>query len=397
MCAQKTLKRGVLSYSAFDVQKTTWRRIADDVSARIASGELAVGLRIESEEEMAARLGVSRHTAHRALHEFQRQGLVVRQRRWGTVIADRSAEPPKGRIAYLVDWTGNRFQADVMTHIEHALEDGARLVVATSRNDPEREAENLLKLRDEVDGIVCYPCDGDGNADAFRTLADSGYPLVLVDRAPRGCEDFVVLTDNEAATQEAVADLIKRGHRRIAFFGTNNPSAQSIRERFLGYRAAVRPLAYATKAYERWIPVHLDGKRREHGAGRVRRPRRHARPSRAAHRRLLFPGLARRRPSRSLRGARLGGRRRLRHRHLQRLRRCVLPPALAARPHRSANGPREPRRHRAPARADARREHPDRPRSRSRPLPPRRDLPRGARLLPLHAVPRRPSGGTSTR
>ena len=237
----------------------TWRKIADGISGRIASGELAPGDRIESEEEMAARLGVSRHTAHRALHELQRQGLVVRQRRWGTVVAERRAEPAKGRIAYLVDWTGNRFQADVMTHIEHALEDGTRLVVATSRNDPEREAENLLKLRDEVDGIVCYPCDGDGNADAFRALAESGYPLVLVDRAPRGCEELVVLTDNEAATREAVDDLIKRGHRRIAFFGTNNPSAQSIRERFLGYRAAVEPLGYATKSYERWIPVHLDG------------------------------------------------------------------------------------------------------------------------------------------
>lgn len=237
----------------------TWRKIADEISSRIGSGELAPGARIESEEDMATRLGVSRHTAHRALHELQRQGLVVRQRRWGTVVADRRAEPAKGRIAYLVDWTGNRFQADVMTHIEHALEDGTRLVVATSRNDHEREAENLTKLRDEVDGIVCYPCDGDANAEAFRALAESGYPLVLVDRAPRGCEDFVVLTDNEAATQEAVADLIKRGHRRIAFFGTNNPSAQSIRERFLGYRAAVEPLGYVTKPYERWIPVHLGG------------------------------------------------------------------------------------------------------------------------------------------
>ena len=233
--------------------------IADDVSGRIASGELAVGARVESEEEMAARLGVSRHTAHRALHELQRQGLVVRQRRWGTVVADRRAEPAKGRFAYLVDWTGNRFQADVMTHIEHALEEGTRLVVATSRNDPEREAENLSKLRDEVDGIICYPCDGDANAEAFRALAASGFPIVLVDRAPRGCEDIVVLTDNEAATQEAVADLINRGHRRIAFFGTNNLEAQSIRERFMGYRAAVEPLGYATKPYERWIPVHLDG------------------------------------------------------------------------------------------------------------------------------------------
>lgn len=236
----------------------SWRKIADEISRKIESGEYAPGSRLESEEELAARVGVSRHTAHRALHELQRQGLVVRQRRWGTVVADRTAEPSKGRIAYLVDWTGNLFQSEVITDIEHALESGTRLVVATSRNDHEREAENLVNLQDEVDGIICYPCDGDTNAGLFLEIANSGYPLVLIDRAPRGCEDFVVLTDNVAASQEAVGDLIQRGHQRIAFFGTNNPSAQSIRERFMGYRSAVDSLGYATKPYERWIPIHLD-------------------------------------------------------------------------------------------------------------------------------------------
>lgn len=237
----------------------TWRRIAEDISSRIDSGELTPGSRIESEEDMAARLGVSRHTAHRALHELQRQGLLNRQRRWGTVVADRTKSVEKKRIAYLADFTKNRFQADIMMHIEHALEDGTRLVVATSKNDPEREAENLLSLRDEVDGIICYPAEGDVNAPTFKALAESGYPLVLVDRAPRGCEELVVLTDNVQASQHAVGDLIARGHRRIAFFGNNNAAAQSNRERFMGYRAAVESLDYTTRPYERWIPVDLGG------------------------------------------------------------------------------------------------------------------------------------------
>lgn len=247
-----------MSYYADVVQKMTWRKIADELSDRIASGELAPGTRIESEEDMAVRLGVSRHTAHRALHELQREGLVVRQRRWGTVVAHRKASEKK-RIAYLADFTSNRFQAEIMMHIEHALEDGTRLVVATSKNDPEREAEHLASLRDEVDGIICYPAEGDANAQAFLDMAASGYPLVLVDRAPRGCEDLVVLTDNVQASQHAVADLVARGHQRIAFFGNNNDRAQSNRERFLGYRAAVEPLGYSTRPYERWIPVDLGG------------------------------------------------------------------------------------------------------------------------------------------
>lgn len=241
------------------MEKVTWRSIAEDLTRRIESGEMTPGTPIESEEKMAVRLNISRHTAHRALHELQRQGLVLRQRRWGTVVAEQRPVQEKNRIAYLVDFTTNRFQADIMTHVEHALEDGARLLVATSRNDLEREAEQLSKLVDEVDGIICYPGEGDDNANAFLELANGGFPLVLVDRAPRGCEQLVVLTDNVGASQHAVEDLIARGHQRIAFFGTNNHQAQSIRERFVGYRAAVEPLGYVTKPYERWVPVRLDG------------------------------------------------------------------------------------------------------------------------------------------
>ena len=236
----------------------TWRKIADEFSARIESGELLPGARLESEEQIAARVGVSRHTVHRALHELQRQGLLERKRRWGTVVA-ATAKPAGGkRIAYLVDFASNRFQADLMAHIEHALDEGTRLLVATSRNDLEREAEQLQKLSEEVDGIICYPCDGDGNARVFLELAESGFPLVLLDRAPRGCEDLVVLTDNVESSRLAVTDLIERGHEKIAFFGSNNDQAQSIRERYLGYRTAVEELGYPPRAYERWIPLSLD-------------------------------------------------------------------------------------------------------------------------------------------
>ncbi|MGV3616805.1 MAG: substrate-binding domain-containing protein [Fimbriimonas sp.] len=238
----------------------TWQQIADDVARQIDEGSLTPGERLETEESMATRLGVPRHTVHRALHELHVRGLIVRKRRWGTVVAEPPAKSvEKKRVAYLVDFASNSFQADIMMHIEHALGDSGRLMVATSKNDPDREAEHLQKLRDEVDGIICYPADGEENAQAFLDLAASGYPLVLVDRAPPGCEALVVLTDNTQASQEAVADLIARGHERIAFFSSNNDHTQSIRERFDGYRREVDRLGYATRPYERWIPVGAGG------------------------------------------------------------------------------------------------------------------------------------------
>lgn len=236
--------------------ETTWKNIADSIAARIESGELLPGARIEAEDEIALQLAVSRHTAHRAIAELQRLGLVTRQRRWGTVVADRANK--KRSIAYLVDFTSSRFESEVMMHIEQALPDGERFVVSTSKNDPEREAESLYKLQQEADGIICYPADGDANSEAFLKVAESGYPLVLVDRAPRGCEHLCVLTDNVPASEQAVRHLMRRGHHRIAFFGTNNDEAESIRERYQGYRSAVADLEYLTRPYERWIMQSLD-------------------------------------------------------------------------------------------------------------------------------------------
>lgn len=239
-------------------EKLTWQRIANELIERIESGELPPGTRIESEESLATRLKVPRHVAHRALDELHRKGLVVRQRRWGTVVADRRPSLDSQRVAYLLDIAASRFQTDILSHIVHALEDGPRLMLATSRNDPYREADLLSKLRNEVDGIICYPADGDANAQVFLDLANDGFPLVLVDRAPRGCEELAVLTDNVKASELAVRDLIDRGHRRIAFFGSSNDRALSVRERYIGYRNAIESLGYASKPYERWIPLLLE-------------------------------------------------------------------------------------------------------------------------------------------
>lgn len=246
-----------MSYYADVMEKGSWRKIADDLALLIEKGELQPGMRVEPEEALAHRLNVSRHTAHRALNELQRQGLIVRQRRWGSVVASAKPQGPK-RIAYLVDFAGGRFQADILMHIEHALEDSGRLLVATSKSDTEREAENLERLSKEVDGIICYPSDGDANAEAFNKLAASGFPLVLVDRAPRGCEHLVILTDNLSASEHAVSDLVQKGHERIAFLGSNNDSAQSVRERHEGYLTAIAGLDYNPRPYERWIPIFLE-------------------------------------------------------------------------------------------------------------------------------------------
>lgn len=62
-------------------------QIEEELAARIGSGELAPGARIEPEREIAAALGVSRMTARAALVRLAQRGLIERRQGRGTFVA----------------------------------------------------------------------------------------------------------------------------------------------------------------------------------------------------------------------------------------------------------------------------------------------------------------------
>lgn len=50
--------------------------VADDIAAKITSGQLASDARLPSEIDLAAEYGVARMTARRAVRELRERGLV---------------------------------------------------------------------------------------------------------------------------------------------------------------------------------------------------------------------------------------------------------------------------------------------------------------------------------
>jgi GntR family transcriptional regulator len=63
-------------------------RVADDIAARIASGELAPGTRLRAERELAAHYGVSYGTIRRAMQHLREQGLISTIHGRGTFVND---------------------------------------------------------------------------------------------------------------------------------------------------------------------------------------------------------------------------------------------------------------------------------------------------------------------
>lgn len=82
---------------------TTYERIADEIRARIRSGELTAGDPVPSTRRIVAEHGVAMATASRVLDALRRDGLVEVRRGVGTVVAAGAGAGPAARPAPSVD------------------------------------------------------------------------------------------------------------------------------------------------------------------------------------------------------------------------------------------------------------------------------------------------------
>jgi GntR family phosphonate transport system transcriptional regulator len=106
-----------------------WRRVADELERSIATGTFQPGTRLPGELDIAARLGVNRHTVRRAIAALAERGLVRAERGSGTYVeGQRLAYPIRARTRFseIVGATGRAVSGRL---IGSAVE-GADAVVA---------------------------------------------------------------------------------------------------------------------------------------------------------------------------------------------------------------------------------------------------------------------------
>jgi LacI family transcriptional regulator len=141
-------------------------------------------------------------------------------------------------IGLIVDDVANPFYGALAGAIEDfALDKGYTVLFGSSKESPQRERELLAAFgARRVDGLVLVPTSG-GRAHLAEVVRD-GPPTVLVDRPADGLPVDSVVIDNQRGARDAVAHLIRGGHRRIAFLG-DRLSIWTAQQRLAGYRAAL--------------------------------------------------------------------------------------------------------------------------------------------------------------
>lgn len=230
-----------------------------------AGQSLGEGAKIPSERVLATSTGLSRPTIARALSRLVEEGvltrgpgrtgtflngsvsarLTARTRTIGMVmprmedLSPGESDLDGGLSHYSDQFRKENISAEIMHGVLSVVQEaGCRLVVYHSHSWNE-ETQIIEHLADEhLDGAIVMPEFRFVNRQSDTPPISGGLPIVFVDRHPlQGQADWVV-TDNYAAAKDAVASLIAKGHRRIAFF-TDFTDLSSVDDREAGYRAAL--------------------------------------------------------------------------------------------------------------------------------------------------------------
>jgi LacI family transcriptional regulator len=123
-------------------------------------------------------------------------------------------------IGMVINDLTNPFFAELAVGMERVFQSaGIVPFIANTAENPVRQEEVLKSMMEQgVAGLIVSPARGT-SAEAFRRMQQAGIPVVLAMRRLREGRVPAVVPDNQRGAALAVAHLIRKGHRRLAFFG----------------------------------------------------------------------------------------------------------------------------------------------------------------------------------
>ena len=129
------------------------------------------------------------------------------------------------------------FNGVLIHHIGRELSKfGYGMMVVDAANDPEKEASNIRFLvNKKVDGIIMVP--GSMDSSVMDDAVKANIPIVLIDGKYRDKSFDSVTINNREAAASIVDYLMRRGHEKIAFIGSD--ASYTANERLKGYREAM--------------------------------------------------------------------------------------------------------------------------------------------------------------
>ncbi|CAN5388952.1 hypothetical protein BH11ARM2_BH11ARM2_23820 [soil metagenome] len=216
-----------------------FRRILDDLEARIARADFRPGEPLPTRLELAVHYDAARATVDKALAELARRGRVSGGSGKRTVVLERAA-PSKTAIGVIWNWTPDQ-QSEGGEYLD-LLFRGVReacaefLLEVHFRSAPFHTYAELVAETD-VHGLLLVRPDY-ADAGIVARMRREGVPAVTVPGCLDGVDAPGVAVDNAGGIAAAVEHLAQAGHREIGFLGLTSTLPDHF-ERLQGFLATM--------------------------------------------------------------------------------------------------------------------------------------------------------------
>ena len=250
-------------------QEAKYQKVIDWVKENIENGTFRPGDRLESENEMSERFGISRQTIRHATGVLAAMDLVTRVRGSGTYIkepetdasagtregvpgtaagdpgrhAEGAARVPTMNIGVVSTFYESYIFPSTLKGIERVLsKNGYTMQVSFTDNRLYREEAILRTIleKNTLDGLIVEPAKSalpNPNIRYYRELQERGVPLIFFNSYYQELDAPCVRLDDVGVARKAVSLLIRAGHTRIGgIFKCDDAQGQ---RRYQGYLEAM--------------------------------------------------------------------------------------------------------------------------------------------------------------
>ncbi len=141
-------------------------------------------------------------------------------------------------IGFLAYDISDEFFANIIRIVEDiAWEKGYRVLAGSTEESVEKEVELIDDLIGrQVEGLIIASTNPD--SDKIKTLVQSGFPLVLIDRKAEAFQANSIIVNNQLIMQKAVDRIIRVGKEKIGLMSIM-PLSFPLKHRIEGYKTSL--------------------------------------------------------------------------------------------------------------------------------------------------------------
>jgi GntR family transcriptional regulator of arabinose operon len=226
---------------------TLYLQVKKEIKNYLKSGAVRPGEKLETENELAHKFGVSRPTVRQALRALQDEGYINRIHGRGTFVAeelnrsDTGAGKPGKNIYMIVPHLSSNFIGKIATGVQEVFfKKGYQLTLYATNELIEQEEifiNDLIEKR--ADGLIIHPTKAQYYNPAIFKLYERKVPIVMTGRYYRYLNTNFVVADNYRGVYEAISYLIDLGHRHIGLVSKPPTLETSQQDRLRGFQDAL--------------------------------------------------------------------------------------------------------------------------------------------------------------